>query len=113
MSEFCKTNPAAVVGSSDNCAQYIDCAREGIILECRYPDLFSSRNQRCMTFTEVDCGETTEPMAPCMIYKNIFISVLFHFVQTNFEIQLNKTTLSNIFSLLAKIVFYEYLIWIH
>ena len=99
MSEFCKTNPAAVVGSSDNCAQYIDCAREGIILECRYPDLFSSRNKRCMTFTEVDCGETTEPMAPCMIYKNIFISVLFHLVETNFKIQLKKkqkTTLSNI-----------------
>nr|XP_022322146.1 uncharacterized protein LOC111123822 isoform X3 [Crassostrea virginica] len=71
MSEFCKTNPAAVVGSSDNCAQYIDCAREGIILECRYPDLFSSRNQRCMTFTEVDCGETTEPMAPCSYQQNL------------------------------------------
>lgn len=71
VSEFCKTNSVAVVGSSGNCAQYIDCARqrEGYVMECRYPDLFSASNHRCQAFTKVDCEGIVEPQAPCMFLK--------------------------------------------
>jgi hypothetical protein len=78
ISEFCRTNPTVVVGSSTNCAQYIDCARqkEGYLLECKYPDLFSTSNQRCQEFTTVECEARVEPQAPCMFSFLVFFFFL-------------------------------------
>lgn len=78
VSEFCKTNPMAVVGSSINCAQYIDCTQnpESNVMECRYPDLFSAKNRKCQAFTDVECGRVIEPQAPCKIKLKNIMSIL-------------------------------------
>ncbi|XP_062614311.1 uncharacterized protein LOC134276045 [Saccostrea cucullata] len=76
VSEFCKTNQAAVVASSINCAQFINCAKsnEGFILECKYPNLFSASSRKCQTFTEVKCGGIIEPQAPCSYKQNLCLA---------------------------------------
>lgn len=71
--EYCKAHPTAVLPKGDNCGQYYNCSvgltRYGRnVLECPYPDLFSSTTNRCERFTTVSCKARPEHQAPCKSY---------------------------------------------
>ena len=68
--EYCTANPAKILPTHDNCAQYFNCSVFGsspsdYVKECVYPDLFSSLSFTCQDFTTVNCTGKTEPQAPC------------------------------------------------
>ncbi|ESO83792.1 hypothetical protein LOTGIDRAFT_169029 [Lottia gigantea] len=77
---LCLYNPGAKIESQESCAQYFDCSQRSstwqfskYVLECPYPDLFSSKTGRCENFRNVKCGARKEPKAPCdyVQYKQI------------------------------------------
>ena len=67
--DFCKAHPSAVLPNPSNCAQYTNCSASvnnmHPMIECQYPDLFSSNYGVCLRFTRVKCDSRLEPQAPC------------------------------------------------
>ena len=68
--EYCKAHPTAVLPKGDNCGHYYNCSvgltRYGRnVMECPYPDLFSSLTRQCERFTSVECKDRPEHQAPC------------------------------------------------
>ena len=68
--DYCNANPNDIVPTSDNCAQYYNCSQNQTkyqhhVMECQYPDLFSTATLRCENFTVVSCNKRKEPQAPC------------------------------------------------
>lgn len=70
--DYCKAHPTAVFESDTNCAKYYNCSDVksrigGNPVECKYPDLFSTKTNQCENFTLVKCENRTEPQAPCKL----------------------------------------------
>ena len=70
--DYCAANPSDIVPTPDNCAQYYNCTKKntrigGHVMECKYPDLFSTQNRSCQSFETVHCAKRMEPQAPCML----------------------------------------------
>lgn len=75
---YCRVNVEAIFAHPRNCAQYYDCRQViggSYLRECRYPQLFDERGI-CRNFSEVNCGERTEPEAPCKLFSEAKISVI-------------------------------------
>ncbi|VDI54945.1 Hypothetical predicted protein, partial [Mytilus galloprovincialis] len=73
--EYCKAHPKAVLPKGDNCVQYYNCSvgltRYGRnVMECPYPDMFSSLTSQCERFTSVSCKDRPEHQAPCDYTQN-------------------------------------------
>lgn len=71
--EYCKAHPTAVLPKGDNCVQYYNCSvgltRYGRnVMECTYPDMFSTVTSQCERFTSVSCKDRPEHQAPCKLY---------------------------------------------
>ena len=71
--DYCAANPFDIVPTPDNCAQYYNCTEKnshigGHVMECKYPDLFSTQNQSCQNFETVHCTKRMEPQTPCMLF---------------------------------------------
>lgn len=69
---YCAANPSDIVPMPDNCAQYYNCTEMnsrigGHVMECKYPDLFSTQTRSCQSFETVHCTKRMEPQAPCML----------------------------------------------
>ncbi|KAL3884668.1 hypothetical protein ACJMK2_024786 [Sinanodonta woodiana] len=74
--DYCKAHPTAVFESDTNCAKYYNCSDVksrigGNSVECKYPDLFSTKTNQCENFTLVKCENRTEPQAPCQYDQNL------------------------------------------
>ncbi|KAL3884669.1 hypothetical protein ACJMK2_024787, partial [Sinanodonta woodiana] len=74
--DYCKVHPTAVFESDTNCAKYYNCSDVksrigGNPVECKYPDLFSTKTNQCENFTLVKCENRTEPQAPCQYDQNL------------------------------------------
>ncbi|KAL8595001.1 hypothetical protein ACOMHN_038797 [Nucella lapillus] len=63
-----------------NCAWYLNCSfrpdavmetyHGDLVLECPYPQLFSTASLQCEDFEQVDCQERHEPKSPCEYRAN-------------------------------------------
>ena len=62
-------NPNLTLPHPTNCAQFYNCSMPGRSHrdECKYPTLFNQTTRRCEMFNSVDCGDKTEPQAPCKL----------------------------------------------
>ncbi|XP_071175832.1 uncharacterized protein [Mytilus edulis] len=70
--EFCRANPTVIQEYSDSCAMYINCSRTGhYLVECKYPDLYSTVSKTCQSFKSVTCGKRPEPQKPCDYKQNL------------------------------------------
>ncbi|XP_052252891.1 uncharacterized protein LOC127859481 isoform X4 [Dreissena polymorpha] len=72
---FCASNAKGIAPNPLNCAQYIDCSRNGPynqthLFECPYPDLFNANTLQCDNFENVHCDKRMEPMDPCDYLQN-------------------------------------------
>ncbi|XP_061184903.1 uncharacterized protein LOC133192909 isoform X1 [Saccostrea echinata] len=71
--QHCRDNRMAILPHPFQCAQYYDCRRvigNSHLRECKYPQLFDESTMTCRNFTDVNCGERTEPRAPCDYLQN-------------------------------------------
>lgn len=67
---YCVVHKSAILPDLQNCAKYFNCSDYGgSHVECRYPDLYSTKEKRCVNFTLVSCESRPEPQAPCKIRK--------------------------------------------
>ncbi|KAK6195253.1 hypothetical protein SNE40_000723 [Patella caerulea] len=69
---LCLYNPQAKIASAASCAQYFDCAQASstpeyskYVMECPYPDLFSTKTGKCASFRNVKCETRKDAKAPC------------------------------------------------
>nr|KAG5685771.1 hypothetical protein BaRGS_013456 [Batillaria attramentaria] len=80
ITHICGTNPQAKIPSPDSCHTYLDCSNVAAeeqtraefvdyLLECPYPDLFSSDTGQCQHFSFVSCRHRLEPKAPCDYFQ--------------------------------------------
>ncbi|KAL4228860.1 hypothetical protein ACF0H5_011900 [Mactra antiquata] len=72
---YCKVHPDVTIPGVSNCAQYYQCGniRNGYahqMIECTYPQLFSTIDNTCKSFHDVQCGQRTEPVSPCDYKQN-------------------------------------------
>lgn len=79
---YCASSVDAKIAHPRICSRYYDCKltrpRENFNKyegECRYPLLYSERYQRCIDFSDVQCGSKIEPLSPCKFLYRFFISV--------------------------------------
>ncbi|XP_062578132.1 uncharacterized protein LOC134240034, partial [Saccostrea cucullata] len=69
---FCMVHKMAILPDPQTCAKYFNCSDYGgSHIECRYPDLYSTQEKRCVNFTLVKCDSRTEPQAPCEYTQNL------------------------------------------
>lgn len=71
--DVCQANPNMVFPDDQNCAKYIDCSARtsqlgNYVMECKYPQLFSTKTGKCENFETVQCDKRVEPQAPCKWY---------------------------------------------
>ena len=69
---YCKANPGVTIPSVTNCAQYYHCGNAASVQrhelqECVYPKLYSTVDNTCKDFSQVQCGQRFEPVEPCKI----------------------------------------------
>ncbi|XP_052252894.1 uncharacterized protein LOC127859481 isoform X5 [Dreissena polymorpha] len=75
--DYCHANPTSVLPMANNCAKYINCSAFLVgdvpdpVVECMYPDLFSTATLRCEKFESVVCNKRKEPQAPCQYERNL------------------------------------------
>lgn len=63
---YCMVHKTAILPDLKTCAKYFNCSDYGgAHVECRYPDLFSTKENKCVNFTSVKCDSRPEPQAPC------------------------------------------------
>ncbi|XP_071165551.1 uncharacterized protein [Mytilus edulis] len=74
---YCASSVDAKIAHPRICSRYYDCKltrpRENFNKyegECRYPLLYSERYQRCIDFSDVQCGSKIEPLSPCEYGQN-------------------------------------------
>ena len=72
--DYCAANQIDIVPTPDNCAQYYNCSKKKTpigdhVIECQYPDLFSSSSLSCQNFEAVNCSTKMVPQAPCTYYS--------------------------------------------
>ncbi|XP_062614312.1 uncharacterized protein LOC134276046 [Saccostrea cucullata] len=72
---YCQSNPGSVVPHPANCAQYYNCSQRntrlgGYLMECPYPQLFSTISHSCQDFTTTQCHSRFEPKSPCEYINN-------------------------------------------
>lgn len=65
VNDVCHANPTMLFQDSQHCAIYINCSATHFSMECKYPDLFSTKTNTCDKFETVQCGTRREPQAPC------------------------------------------------
>ena len=77
--DYCRAYPNAVLPDPDDCSRYYDCNRVTATgskyFQCTYPDLFSPADNKCVPFSQVQCGTRKEPTSPC---KKMFLSALYN-----------------------------------
>ncbi|ESO92626.1 hypothetical protein LOTGIDRAFT_162544 [Lottia gigantea] len=71
----CSATGKVLSHHSENCAWYYNCSAHpdavmqtfysGFIMECPYPQLFSTETKQCEDFEDVKCGDRYEPKSPC------------------------------------------------
>lgn len=70
---YCMVHKTAILPDLKTCAKYFNCSDYGgAHVECRYPDLFSTKEKKCVNFTSVKCDSRPEPQAPC---KNLTFEI--------------------------------------
>ena len=69
--DYCAANPFNILPTAYNCAQYYNCTQNKTaigehVMECTYPELFSTNTSTCEMFDSVQCTTRKEPQTPCM-----------------------------------------------
>lgn len=80
---YCLVHKTAILPDLKTCAKYFNCSDYGgAHVECRYPDLYSTKEKKCVNFTSVKCDSRPEPQAPC---KNLVILNM-HYLKKSFTL---------------------------
>ncbi|BFZ01380.1 hypothetical protein BsWGS_04419 [Bradybaena similaris] len=78
--KMCQGKRGSLLAHPDSCSWYVNCSMtpdavmsryfDGYVMECPYPQLFSSVTSQCEDFNHVDCQSRFEPKSPCEYRAN-------------------------------------------